>query len=252
MKVGIIGGTGVYDLADLQTRSETVHTPYGVVPMMRASLRGHELVFIARHGPKHDVPPHLVNYRAHIDALRRRECECVLATNAVGSLRYDMLPGELVLPDQFLDFTRARAGTFYEGGGAGLRHVDVTTPYCPSMQAVMLQVLAERDETAHPAATYVCTEGPRFETPAEIRMFERLGGDLVGMTGVPEVVLAREAGLCYLSVCVVTNFAAGMAGAPLREGEVSDLMQERVPTLRAALLETALRLDEMRPCMCRG
>jgi 5'-methylthioadenosine phosphorylase len=252
MRIGIIGGTGVHDLADLQVRPEAVHTPYGVVPTQRGSLGGHDLVFIARHGAKHDVPPHLVNYRGHIDALRRRECECILATNAVGSLRPDMLPGEMVLPDQFLDFTHARAGTFYEGGSAGVRHVDVTEPYCPAMREAMLGVLEEHGETAHPAATYVCTEGPRFETPAEIRMFERLGGDLVGMTGVPEAVLAREAGLCYLSVCVVTNFAAGMAGAPLREGEVGALMRERLPSLRTALLAAAQRLYERRPCGCRG
>lgn len=251
MRIGIIGGTGVYDLSGLQARTEAVHTPYGSVSTVRAVHGVHELVFIARHGAHHDVPPHLVNYRAHIDALRRRGCTCVLATNAVGSLRPRMVPGEFALPDQFIDFTRNRPSTFFEGGAAGVRHVDVTEPYCPALREAVLAVLDARDESAHPAATYVCTEGPRFETPAEIRMFDQLGGDLVGMTGVPEVVLAREAGLCYLSICVVTNFAAGMAGAPLREGEVAELMARRLPALRSLLLEAVDRLDDLSPCPCR-
>lgn len=248
MRIGIIGGTGLYDLGAAGVRTQAVSTPFGEALVSLFAHGGREVVFLARHGHDHSVPPHRVNYRANIDALRRLDCDCVLASNAVGSLRTQMAPGDLVLPDQFLDFTRSRACTFYDGQAAGVRHVDVSEPYCPSLRRQFLAALG--DGAAHPAATYVCTEGPRFETPAEIRMFDRLGGDLVGMTGVPEVALAREAGLCYLSICIVTNYAAGITGVPLTEGEVTALMRERLPRLRQEILQLVAALDDPWQCTC--
>lgn len=248
MPIGIIGGTGLYEMAANGSRSEVVRTPYGEVPVTLFAHAGREVAFIARHGQGHKIPPHRVNYRANIDALRRLECGRIIATNAVGSMRVHMRPGDLVLPNQFIDFTRSRPFTFYDGGEAGVRHVDVSEPYCPNLRARFMDTFGEN--AAHLEATYVCTEGPRFETPAEIQMFERLGGDLVGMTGVPEVVLAREAGLCYLSICIVTNYAAGITGMPLTEGEVSALMEERLPGLREDILRLVAALDEPWHCTC--
>jgi len=252
MRIGIIGGTGVYELgASLETRARRATTPYGAVELLGARCGGHEVVFLARHGPEHSIPPHKINYQANVDALRRCGCECVLATNAVGSMRPIMQPGDFVLPDQFLDFTKGRAHTFYNGGSEGVRHVDVTAPYCRELRDCALRVLREEPVTIHPAGVYVCTEGPRFETPAEIRMFAQLGGDVVGMTGVPEVALAREAGLCYLSICVVTNFAAGVKREPLTEGEVTQLMRSRLPLLREVILRLVEAAPEERACGCR-
>lgn len=261
MRAGIIGGTGVYDLGEEWGLSAaTVETPYGTVELMAGRIGGREVAFLPRHGRRHTVPPHRVNYRAHVDALRRWGCDRVVATHAVGSLRHEMPPGDFVLPDQFIDWTRQRAATFFEGGGlaAGgpegappeVRHVDVTVPYCPELRRCALEGLRRRSLPVHPAAVYVCTEGPRFESPAEIRMFERLGGDLVGMTGLPEVVLAREAGICYASVCVVTNFAAGIAKAPLTQGEVTEIMAQRVPLLRELLVEMVAAAPQERGCGC--
>lgn len=253
MRIGVIGGTGVYELTTGEsTRRDQVSTPYGLVELSVSTHGRRELLFVARHGSGHAVPPHRVNYRANVDALRQRGCRCIIATNAVGSLRRGMQPGDVVLPDQFLDFTRSRAATFHDGEHGGVRHVDLTEPYCPALRAQALEVLQEQRVTVHPAATYVCTEGPRFETPAEIRMFERLGGDLVGMTGVPEVVLAREAGICYVSLCVVTNFAAGLSDQPLTEEEVTDLMSRQLPTVMSGVLRLAERLPENWQCRCRG
>jgi 5'-methylthioadenosine phosphorylase len=248
MRIGIIGGTGLYELVAEGGHREVVQTPYGEVPVSLFTHAGREVVFLARHGEGHKIPPHRVNYRANIDALRRMECGRIIATNAVGSMRLAMRPGDLVLPNQFIDFTRSRPSTFYDGGEAGVRHVDVSEPYCPNLRGRFLATFGER--AAHTEATYVCTEGPRFETPAEIQMFERLGGDVVGMTGVPEVVLAREAGLCYLSICIVTNYAAGIKGVPLTEGEVSALMEERLPQLREDILRLVAALDEQWHCAC--
>ncbi len=253
MHIGIIGGTGVYDLgAALETCARRVATCSRTVELRVAAHAGHDVLFLARHGTDHSVPPHRIDYRANIDALRRQGCECIIATNAVGSICRDMQPGDLVLPDQFIDFTRGRAATFYDGEQGRVRHVDVTEPYCPALRRVACSLLSAGAIPVHPAGTYVCTEGPRFETPAEIRMFERLGGDLVGMTGVPEVVLAREAGICYLSVCVVTNFAAGISPEPLSGGEVTQLMAQRLPAVRDFILQLVAAVDATRDCRCRG
>lgn len=251
MRIGIIGGTGVYEFGDVVSRSRRVPTSYESVNIAEGTYAGHQLVFVPRHGLGHAIPPHRVNYRANIDAFRREGCECIIATNAVGSLRETMQPGDFVLPDQFLDFTKNRPLTFYDGGLSGVRHVDVTEPYCPSLRRTAFTLLSREPVNVHPAATYVCTEGPRFETPAEIRMFSMLGGDLVGMTGVPEVVLAREAGICYISVCVVTNFAAGIASEPLTEGEVSELMEQTFPALRDFILRLVQNIESDRDCRCR-
>lgn len=250
MRVGIIGGTGLYDLGGVCRRSRRIHTDYDTVQVAEGDHAGRELVFIPRHGSGHSVPPHRVNYRANIDALRRTQCDCIIATNAVGSMREAMQPGDFVLPDQFIDFTRARPFTFYDGADQQVRHVDVTEPYCPALRRAAFALFADAEQPVHPAGVYVCTEGPRFETPAEIRMFAAMGGDLVGMTGVPEVVLAREAGICYMSVCVVTNFAAGMSGEPLIEGEVRDLMKDRLASLQEFLLRLVARLPAERDCNC--
>lgn len=203
-----------------------METPYGPVEPVVGKLANREIVFMSRHGRDHVTPPHLVNYRANIWAIRELGVRKVLATAAVGSLSPDFRLGELVLLDQFLDFTKSRPQTFYEGGQKGVLHVDMTEPYCSAVRQVIIEASEHLGLSVKNGACYVCTEGPRFETPAEIRMFQRLGADLVGMTSVPEVVLARELGMCYASIGMVTNEAAGIATHPLTHAEVMESMKE--------------------------
>ncbi|WPD20269.1 S-methyl-5'-thioadenosine phosphorylase [Thermaerobacter composti] len=251
MRLAIIGGTGVYDPAILEdVREETVVTPYGRATVRIGTFRGLEVVFLARHGAGHTVPPHRINYRANIYALAALGVRRVVATAAVGSLRRALAPGHFVLVDQFLDFTKNRVATFFEGGEQGVVHVDVTEPYCPEIRARLAEAGAALGLAVTNGGVYVCTEGPRFETPAEIRMFERLGGDVVGMTSVPEVVLAREAGLCYATVAMVTNYAAGMAGQPLTHEEVLEVMAANGANLRRLILEALPGLAAAPTCRC--
>lgn len=247
----IIGGTGVYDqelLADV--RSETVATPFGEVALIRGGYQGREVAFLPRHGSRHSVPPHRINYRANVWALAQIGVRRVLATTAVGSMHPDMAPGAFVFIDQFIDFTRARTQTFFDGGEAGVVHADFTEPYCPELRQALVAAAAAQGIAYHGAGTYVCTEGPRFETPAEVRALRRLGGDLVGMTNVPEVVLAREAGLCYATVSMVTNWAAGIAAAPLAHDEVLQVMKENGERLRTLLMAVLASLPGERGCRC--
>ena len=157
----------------------------------------------------------------------------------------------MVLIDQFLDFTKGRPSTFFEGGPAGVIHVDYTEPYCPEIRGVALEAAAELGYKAHDHGVYVCTEGPRFETPAEIQMFAKLGGDLVGMTNVPEVVLAREAGICYATISMVTNYAAGIAEGVLTHEEVVALMAENNERLKQLLMLVLIAMPSERKCRCR-
>jgi len=205
---------------------------------------------MSRHGRDHAIPPHLVNYRANIWALRELGVRKVLATAAVGSLSPDFRLGELVILDQFLDFTKSRPQTFYEGGKQGVLHVDMTEPYCLAVRQVIMEASESLGLPVKNGACYVCTEGPRFETPAEIRMFQRLGADLVGMTSVPEVVLARELGMCYASIGMVTNEAAGIATHPLTHAEVMESMKE-LGVKVAQLIQATLELwTPGQNCLC--
>jgi len=251
MIVGIIGGTGFYETKFLdQEHERNISTPYGQVSLKMGAYKGRDVVFLARHGTGHTVPPHLVNYRANIWALQEIGAAKVIATAAVGSLQKDLKPGDVVLVDQFLDFTKSRPQTFYEGNGSGVLHVDVTDPYCPGLRREIYRAAARIQVSLHDGATYVCTEGPRYETPAEIRMFRNLGGDVVGMTSVPEVVLAREAELCYATIALVTNYAAGIATRPLSHQEVLAAMDSARGMLNQIVLAVLEDVTESRPCGC--
>jgi 5'-methylthioadenosine phosphorylase len=251
MKIGIIGGTGFYSPGLLEQESDqTVVTPYGDVVLKTGVYQGQRLIFLARHGADHALPPHLINYRANIWALKAAGVEAVLATAAVGSLNEDLKPGEIVLVDQFLDFTRSRPETFFEGGEAGVLHVDMTQPYCPALRRHLATTAHGLQLQVHSAGTYVCTEGPRYETPAEIKMFRLLGGDVVGMTSVPEVVLAREAELCYATLSIVTNYAAGISQKPLSHQEVVTKMAETQELLRQLIFSALVTLPQERDCNC--
>ncbi len=251
MKIGIIGGTGFYQPGLLDNeKDEVLRTPYGDVNLKTGCYKGRQVVFLARHGVRHTVPPHLVNYRANIWALHSSGVTKVIATAAVGSLNEDMRPGDIVLVDQFIDFTKSRPQTFFEGGEAGVLHVDMTHPYCPELRSEIFQIASRNRIPVHRCGTYACTEGPRYETPAEVRMLRKLGGDVVGMTSVPEVVLAREAGLCYAALALITNYGAGISPHPLSHREVLDAMERAQEVLRRLIFSAVEQVREERHCSC--
>lgn len=251
MKVAIIGGTGVYNADWLTDREQmTVATVYGQARLIRGRFADHEVFFLSRHGSGHVTPPHKINYRANIRALHELGIKKVIATAAVGSLRRELEPGHWVVIDQFIDFTKSRVQTFYDGDGQGVVHVDVTEPYCPDLRATLKEQAEQIGVRIHEDGTYVCTEGPRFETPAEIRLFAQLGGSVVGMTGVPEVVLARELGMCYAALAMVTNFAAGISPTPLTHREVAEVMENNSSNLHVLLQNVLTRIEEKGNCSC--
>jgi len=252
MKVAIIGGTGVYDpsmLKDVQTLH--VETRYGQVELSAGTYLGKEVYFLPRHGSSHSVPPHRINYRANIMALKQLGVCCILSTSAVGSLNKDMKPGDLVAVDQFIDFTTGRESTFFDGEDGKVVHTDFSEPYCPYLRKLLLNAAKNLGLSIHPRGCYVCTQGPRFETPAEIRMFQYMGGDIVGMTNVPEVVLAGEVGICYATVAVVTNWAAGISSARLTHQEVVEAMTESLDNIRKLLFNVIESIEDDRDCNCR-
>lgn len=210
--LAIIGGSGLNELAGLaSTRDLEVNTPYGAPsgPLRFGTLGGREVVFLARHGAGHAIPPHEVNYRANIWALHAQKAKDVISVATVGGIRADLVPGTLAVPDQIIDYTHGREATFHGRSETGVTHVDFTLPYCEALRQRLLRGAAAAGLPAVAGGTYAATQGPRLETAAEIDRLERDGADMVGMTGMPEAALAREQGLCYAAIAVVVNPAAG-------------------------------------------
>lgn len=211
-EIAIIGGTGLTRLTCLDvTRREVVHTPFGEAsgPLTHGVLEGREAVFLARHGYGHTIPPHKINYRANLWALREIGVRRVIAVAAVGGISSDLEAGMLAVPDQIIDYTYGRRHTFYEDDLEGVTHIDFTRPYCEALRAGLIGA-AEAEQVPHRAdGTYAATQGPRLETAAEIDRLERDGCHLVGMTGMPEAALARELNMEYACLAVVANMAAG-------------------------------------------
>ncbi len=247
--VGIIGGSGLYSLAD-DLDEVVVDTPYGPPSdaLMVGSVGGRRVAFLPRHGRDHRFAPHRINYRANLWALRSIGVRQVVAPNAVGGLRADLGPGTLVVPDQFVDRTSGRVQTFYDQGAV---HVSMADPYCPSGRSVVLTAARANRWSPLDGGTLVVIEGPRFSTRAESRWFATNGWVVVGMTGHPEAVLARELALCYTSVALVTDLDAGVEeGHGVRHSEVLKVFASNVDRLRALLLAVVPALPAQRTCAC--
>jgi len=214
--LAIIGGSGLSKLAILEvTRRWVARTPHGEpsAPLTFGRICDAEVVFLARHGHGHTIAPHEVNYRANIAALKDAGADAVISVASVGGIRRDLVPGSLLLPNQIIDYTWGRRATFYDGPGANVHHIDFTEPYSASLRKRILKAAAGCREKVLDGAVYAATQGPRLETAAEINRLERDGADIVGMTGMPEASLAREAGLDYATIAVVANHAAGRGDA---------------------------------------
>ncbi len=246
--IGIIGGSGFYEIIGIEdVRQINVNTPFGEVEVTLGKLNGKDVAFIPRHGKGHKIPPHRINYRANAFAMFQLGAKYVLATNATGSLRKEIPPGALVIPHQIIDFTKNRVYTFFDGNfeiefpdgkkKSGVIHTDMTEPYCAFLREKILEAGEKLGIDLIDKGVYVCTEGPRFETPAEINFFRMIGGDLVGMTGSPEVFLFRELDICYATICVVTNYAAGMQERVSHE-EVLELFEKMKSVVAKLIIET--------------
>ncbi len=210
--LAIIGGSGLTQLESLgETRRIEVRTDFGEPsgPLTLGRMAGREVLFLARHGDGHRIAPHDINYRANVRALKDAGARWIAAVATVGGIRADFGPGALVVPGQIIDYTWGRASTFFEGPGAKVTHIDFTEPYASGMRQRILEAARACGEPIADGGVYAATQGPRLETAAEIARLERDGADLVGMTGMPEAALAREAGLEYAAIAVVANHAAG-------------------------------------------
>ncbi len=249
-KIAIIGGTGIYSpeaLAGFEQR--IVQTPYGPALCNIGEMAGNQVIFITRHGVGHKTAPHKVNYRANIWALKSLGTEEIFATTAVGSLNQEMKAGHFVVCDNVLDFTKSRINTFYDTPERGVVHVDFSYPYCPALREKVIKCLEQTDITFHKTGVYVCTEGPRFESAAEIKMFAMLGGDVVGMTNMPESLLAREAEMCYTNCSIVTNMAAGISPTPLSHTEVVEAMGKSIKNMEK-LISAFISCNEPAAAVC--
>ena len=240
--VAIIGGSGLTNLKNLEiTRREVLRTPFGEpsAPLVFGQLGGQQTVFLARHGHGHTIPPHEVNYRANIWALKEVGASQVIAVNAVGAIADAMVPASLVLPDQIIDYTYGRAHTFFGTNQKSVTHVDFTFPYCEALRQALIAAARKAKLPLAAQGTYAATQGPRFESIAEIRRLERDGGDIVGMTGMPETSLARELGLCYACIAVVANPAAGKVAGVISLKEIERTLETGMDKVRS-LLEQSL------------
>ena len=220
--IGLIAGTGFYNLPALKNgESKEIETPYGKAQIRSGEWNGARLIFLTRHGVGHSIPPHLINYRANIKAMKDLGVEQIIAINVVGGINPKLSPGDLCLIDDFIDFTSGRQHTFSDGSKPGVQHVDVTRPYDAKIQNALRQSAKESGILLHENGVYAGFNGPRFETPSEIRLAALAGATVVGMTGCPEVSLARELGIAYASIALVVNPAAGLSEAEITMDEIN-------------------------------
>ena len=227
-EIGIIGGSGIYDPGFFENSKKIkVYTPYGMPSdfIIIGNVKGRKVAFLARHGTRHVLPPHKINYRANIWALKQLGVTSIISVSAVGSLRMDYKPGDFVCPDQFIDMTKSRNYTFYDGHL--VCHFSMADPFCKVLRKVIIDVTREIKIKIHERGTYLVIEGPRFSTRAESKLWRNWGADIVGMTLVPEVVLAKEIGMCYANISMITDYDV-WAERPVTAEEVVRVMNENV------------------------
>lgn len=241
--LAIIGGSGLTRLSNLDViRREVARTPYGEPSgaLVFGRFGGEPVVFLARHGHGHTIPPHQVNYRANIWALREAKVTAIVSVASVGGIRPEFGPGTLVVPHQIIDYTWGRTSTFFEGDDKPVHHIDFTNPYDQTVRQRILDAAEAAGEKVFDGGVYAATQGPRLETAAEINRLEHDGADVVGMTGMPEAALARELGLPYAAINVVANYAAGRAASA--EGIAFDSIEQ---VLHAAMGRVRLVLERI-------
>jgi 5'-methylthioadenosine phosphorylase len=256
--VCVIGGSGFYDLLS-NPEELLISTPFDANPvtLYHESNDGKGIYFLPRHGGKHSIPPHRINFKANIYALHSLGISRVLATSAVGSLIPELKPGNYVLLDQFIDLVRPI--TFFDGDFkikfrngkvlSGVVHTDMSDPYCSEIRSIAYKLL--KNDDTHMGGTYVTAIGPRFETPAEIKAFKNLGASVVGMTNSSESILCREIGICYAVIAVVTNYGAGLQSS-VNHQEVLDIFESRSIHLKKVIPEIISEIPAKKSCLCTG
>jgi 5'-methylthioadenosine phosphorylase len=250
-EIGIIGGTGVYDPKLLKNVQEIeVNTPYGAPSdsFTVGEMAGRRVAFLPRHGRKHTIRPTDVNSRANMFAFKKLGVERILAVSTVGSLKEEYKPGDIAFVDQFIDRTTKREQSFYTQDK--VCHISVAEPMCAETRKTLLAVAKAAKVNAHSTATYVCVEGPRFSTKAESNLFRQWGADVVGMTLVPECVLAREAELCYASIATVTDYDCWKDHAVSAE-EIVTTMRANIEKVKKIIAGTIEKLPKERRCGCK-
>jgi 5'-deoxy-5'-methylthioadenosine phosphorylase len=243
MTLAIIGGTGLTQIDQLTVvDQQTLQTPFGEpsAPYLIAELNGKKLVFLARHGNPHRIPPHKINYRANIWGLKQLGVTEIIGVAAVGGVSSAMEPGHIAIPDQIIDYSYGREHTFFADGLDHVTHIDFTLPYSQTLRERIIQAANRSGITISASGTYGCTQGPRLETAAEIKKLARDGCDLVGMTGMPEAALARELELSYANISVVANWGAGLVEGEITMAEIEKNLEVGMNKAIALLKETAL------------
>lgn len=250
IEIGIFGGTGIYDSGLLESSKEiNIETPYGKTSdsITVGFFKNRKIAFVPRHGKKHAIPPHMINFRANIWAFKQLGITRIIAPSAVGSLREEIEPGHFALPTQFLDFTKSRVGSFSENGR--VIHISVADPFCPELHSSITKVAESQQVKIHKNCTYVCIEGPRFSTKAESKLYRNTGADIIGMTLVPECQLAREAQICYASIATVTDYDV-WAEKPVTAKEVLETLSKNVEKTKKMLTVLVDEIPKTRNCTC--
>ncbi|HHV78653.1 MAG TPA: S-methyl-5'-thioadenosine phosphorylase [Firmicutes bacterium] len=246
-EIGVFGGSGFYSFLE-GTYEIKVDTPYGAPSdkIVLAEIAGKKVAFLPRHGKEHQYPPHMINYRANLWAMKELQVKRIIAPCAAGSLQPHVKPGDFVICDQFVDRTSGRKDTFYDGPVT--THISTADPYCPELRKLAADTCAKLGLRVHPRGTVVVVQGPRFSTRAESRWFSSMGWEVINMTQYPEVVLARELGMCYVNISLITDYDVGLEGrpdiAPVSHGEVIKVFQANLEKLRTLLVEMIRDIPE--------
>lgn len=246
MRVGVVSGHSLEKLMDSQGKL-SVETDYGDVEITIGEIGNREVVFINRHGPESNLPPHRINYHANISALKKLNVDSIISIGTVGSLNPDIKPGYIVIPHEFIDFTKNRKYTFFDNSRT---HIDMSEPFCPYLRNIIIETCRENKIKFSDRGVYLVTEGPRLETKSEIKLFKG-HADVVGMTLVPEVILAREREICYASINLVCNMAAGMQGK-LSAEDIKIFFNEKKETLLKLVKDVIAKIEDTRNCNCRN
>ncbi len=244
-KLAIIGGTGLTSIDEMQIISnETVATPYGAPSssLVTGKLANKEIIFLARHGNDHTIPPHKINYRSNIWALKSVGVTDVIAVGAVGGIHEDIPPGRIAIPDQIIDYTYSRKHTYFEDNLSEVTHIDFTHPYNEQLRKKLLQAVIDCNLDAYNEGVYGATQGPRLETAAEIWRMQKDGCDMVGMTGMPEASLSKELGLNYACCALSVNWAAGKGKSEITMQEIEQAIEVGMVSVKELLVSLLLKV----------
>ena len=251
--IGIIGGSGLYELEGLKNIEEIeVNTPFGKPSdkLIKGELEGKTLIFLPRHGKGHKIPPHKLNFRANIYALKMMGVERIISVSAVGSMKDEIKPGDMVIVDQFIDRTWGRESTFFEEGIVG--HVSFAEPVCPELKEILYNASKKVVERTHKNGTYICINGPQFSTKAESFLYRSWNVDVIGMTNVNEAKLAREAEICYITLALATDYDCWKEDNSVTVEEVIKILNQNIENAKKIIAEAVKNIPEKRECPCKN